>query len=325
MVTLMANPFYINPPDPLQALMMGVQGYEGASKRSKEADLLEARRQAGELAASGDYKGALGASFRGGDIQGANVLANLMEKQFGRSADVNSVYGTPIYGKTADGKEGIGTFDKQGKFRLIDTGGFTPTSTIKTIDLGTGTQPINSRTAAPVGPAIPKDLAGKERQEAIGQGQGQATVALPGAESKAQTALDTISKLETHPGKRYAIGVPGVIPGIPGTQQRDYIALLEQAKGQTFLQAFESLKGGGAITEIEGKKAEQAIARLDRAQSREGYDAALKDLRGVIERGLRVARQRANQPGQPQLQPSTPQPSAGGGIPPPPPGFIMGQ
>jgi hypothetical protein len=318
----MANPFYINPPNPLEALMLGAQGYEGAQKRGRESDLLEARRQAGELAASGDYKGALGASFRGGDIQGANVLASLMEKQFGRSADANTVFGTPIYGKTADGKEGIGTFDKGGNFRLIDTKGFQVTPGIKTIDTGTGTLIVGARSGAPVGPTqqmqgpagqgqvtpsmtsptpiaqqptgfIPKNTAAAKADEVYGTKTGEAQVNLPTIMRSANQALKTVEQLRTHPGKQYAIGAQGVVPGIPGTQQRGYIALLNQAKGQTFIQAFESLKGGGAITEIEGLKGEQALARLDRAQTMEDYDAALKDLEDVIRTGIEVAKTKA--------------------------------
>ncbi len=37
-------------------------------------------------------------------------------------------------------------------------------------------------------------------------------------------------------------------------------------------------------------KAENAIARLDKAQSTEEFTAALKDLRDVVERGLKITR-----------------------------------
>ncbi len=42
---------------------------------------------------------------------------------------------------------------------------------------------------------------------------------------------------------------------------RDFNAMLDQVQGGAFLQAFESLKGGGQITQIEGEKATQAIVR----------------------------------------------------------------
>lgn len=65
----------------------------------------------------------------------------------------------------------------------------------------------------------------------------------------------------------------------------DTIPIIQQLQGKTFLQAFESLKGGGQITEIEGKKAEQAIARLQRTQSTEAFIEALLELRDIIVAG----------------------------------------
>jgi len=48
------------------------------------------------------------------------------------------------------------------------------------------------------------------------------------------------------------------------------------------LQAFATLKGGGQITEIEGLKAEKAMARLNRFLSLEDYQNALSELEDVI-------------------------------------------
>jgi hypothetical protein len=55
------------------------------------------------------------------------------------------------------------------------------------------------------------------------------------------------------------------------------------------------LKGGGHITEIEGQKATQAIARLRTAQSEEGFMKALDDLEAVVQRGLQNAYAKAGQ------------------------------
>lgn len=70
----------------------------------------------------------------------------------------------------------------------------------------------------------------------------------------------------------------------------DVGAKIEQLQGQAFLQAFESLKGGGAITEREGAAATNAIARIkNRRQSAAGYRAALEELRSIAD----AARSRA--------------------------------
>lgn len=106
-------------------------------------------------------------------------------------------------------------------------------------------------------------------------------------------ALRTIDKALTHPGLKEATGLQGTLDPrnyVPGTDAWNFAQVRNQLKGQTFLQAYNSLKGGGAITEVEGTKAENAIARLDKAQSTEEFTAALKDLRDVVDRGLKLTR-----------------------------------
>lgn len=173
------------------------------------------------------------------------------------------------------------------------------------VDTGTEFILLDPITRQPVG-RMPKDVAGREREEKIGQAQGTAITNLPQVQGAAERALATINQIERHPGKAYGVGAAGVIPGIPGTAQRGFIALVDQAKGQAFLEAFNALKGGGAITEIEGQKATQAIARLDRAQRPEDFDAALNDLKGVINAGLERAKGMASTGGRPQTPPQAP-------------------
>lgn len=100
--------------------------------------------------------------------------------------------------------------------------------------------------------------------------------------------LGVIDKALQHPGREAATGLSGVLDPrnyVPGTNPRDFQVVLDQIGGTAFLQAFESLKGGGQITEVEGKKATEAIARLNRAQSDEEFERSLRDLREVMERG----------------------------------------
>ena len=66
-------------------------------------------------------------------------------------------------------------------------------------------------------------------------------------------------------------------------------SILNKIKGGVFLAAFESLKGGGQITELEGTKAEQAQARLLETQSPEAFRDALAELRFYAD----IARRRA--------------------------------
>jgi hypothetical protein len=79
------NRFSVAPPNILQALMIGAQGYEGAQKRTKEADLMAGRQEAVQvLQSGGDTRGALARLIGVGDIQGANAIANYAENQANR-------------------------------------------------------------------------------------------------------------------------------------------------------------------------------------------------------------------------------------------------
>lgn len=129
-----------------------------------------------------------------------------------------------------------------------------------------------------------------------GQARGTAIANLPVIQSTTRAALETVDKMLKHPGIETATGLSGTLDPrnyIPGTAARDFQTLRNQAQGQVFLDAYQSLKGGGVITEIEGLKAEQAKARMDTAQSDEEFRAALNDYANALRRGLQLAEQRA--------------------------------
>ena len=73
---------------------------------------------------------------------------------------------------------------------------------------------------------------------------------------------------------------------VPATAARDYASRIEQLGGTAFLEAYKDLKGGGAISEKEGTKAEQAVARIkDRSLREEDHLQALKEYRDIVETG----------------------------------------
>lgn len=63
------------------------------------------------------------------------------------------------------------------------------------------------------------------------------------------------------------------------------IQKIAQLQNTAWLAARDMLKGGGAITDYESKKAEGAMARLSRAQGDAEFKAALQDLRDAITEG----------------------------------------
>lgn len=148
------------------------------------------------------------------------------------------------------------------------------------------------------------DLGVKSRESArgttIGKAQGEAQMDLPGAITKADRAISNLEAIRDDPALPSITGmVQGRIPPL-SQSGTDLNTRIQQAQGQAFLEAFESLKGGGQITEIEGQKAEAAMARLDRAQSTEAYQSALNELIDVLRVGVDRAKGRAGIVSEPQ-------------------------
>lgn len=98
--------------------------------------------------------------------------------------------------------------------------------------------------------------------------------------------IASIDGILNDPALGTSTGLLAPLQNIPGTPQRRVGARIDQLDGQAFLQAFESLKGGGQITEIEGQKATQAIGRLDDYQNPEDYKQALVELRDILATGM---------------------------------------
>jgi len=150
--------------------------------------------------------------------------------------------------------------------------------------------------------------------EAIAKGDVTAMQALPKVISRAEENIRLIDEMigkrdsktgkliegsKPHPGFKNAVGATW-LPGarfIPGTDAASYMSRHDQIKGASFLEAFESLKGGGAITEKEGTKATDAMNRMSTATSENEYIRAALDLQDVIRKGVANAQARASRAG----------------------------
>lgn len=212
-------------------------------------------------------------------------------------AEPNAKYSlSPVYGTDEAGKPVLLQPSNTGEaIRTKIPDGITISTGVEKVDLGTEWGLLDKRSGQIIR-TMPKDIAGAAREKEVGEAQGKAQVGLPGALGKAQTVLDTIEQVRNHPGRKFGTGWSGYLPDV-APQQRDFAALVKQLGGQAFLSAFQELKGGGHITEIEGQKATEAIARLDRAQSEAGFLAALDDLQGIIAAGAQRARAAAGPAG----------------------------
>jgi hypothetical protein len=136
--------------------------------------------------------------------------------------------------------------------------------------------------------------------------QTDAAQQLPQVISSAERAVKQIDEMvgsadgksKPHPGFSNVVGMG--MPGwrfVPGTDAADFDRRLDQIKGSSFLQAFESLRGGGQITEIEGKKATDAIERMSRSQSEKEFTTAARDFQSVVRSGIENAKKKAGQSG----------------------------
>ena len=148
--------------------------------------------------------------------------------------------------------------------------------------------------------------------QVIGTSQANTKVALPTAIDQAQDTYRVINDLENHPGLNKGTGLNSVFyTKVPGTDAYDFKNTHDQLVGKTFMQAFNSLRGAGAITDTEGKEATAAISKIaDLKQSPESYKKELAILKNTVNTGLKNMYQKAGvEP--PANNFDTPNPNAG--------------
>lgn len=114
-------------------------------------------------------------------------------------------------------------------------------------------------------------------------------------DTKVENGKIVYGKQKPHPGFESAVGISAApLSGfIPGTNTTDFKERMAQIKGQSFLQAFENLKGAGQITEIEGAKATAALNRMSLSQSEAEFIKAAREFEENVSKGMELARKRA--------------------------------
>jgi hypothetical protein len=178
------------------------------------------------------------------------------------------------------------------------------------------------RLAADLDPNVQAKLAAsKAAGTTAGKAQAAAAIALPNAIATSESLLSKIDAMvgtpavkdksgkvinagtAPHPGftgavgmgRLQTLGIPGVEQLIPGTPAADFKARFDEIMGGAFLEAFETLKGGGAITETEGKKATAAKTRMSLAQSEKEFLAAANEYKAIVKTGIERARKKAGE------------------------------
>jgi hypothetical protein len=160
------------------------------------------------------------------------------------------------------------------------------------VDAGTHTVLLDPITRQPIA-QIPKNVGEAAREREVGTETGKAQVSLPTVESNAKQLFDYVDSVANDENLDKMLGYGGYLPNF-STGARTLQTKINQLNNNAFLMAFERLKGGGAITEVEGKAATEAMTRLrEMVQSGQDYREALRDFRGEVQRLLEVAKRKA--------------------------------
>jgi phage pi2 protein 07 len=168
------------------------------------------------------------------------------------------------------------------------TQGPTPTPGIP----GTKAPPMPYPGEAPAAFAARKKLYDEEMAKVAAE-VGELKTKLPDYQAQVDKSLTTINDVINHPGFETNVGVKGItgLLQLPGTAARNWQAKYKQLTGETFLSAFASLRGGGAISDREGAAAKEAQAALqDPGISEEEFRRNAKILEDTLKKGVNRAR-----------------------------------
>jgi hypothetical protein len=162
-------------------------------------------------------------------------------------------------------------------------------------------------------PTIQGNLAAaKAGGETTGKAVATAQINLPTVIANAEDAIGVIDQMigkpavykdgkvvkagtKPHPGFQDYVGAT-LKPGarfIEGTNAAGYEAFQKQLEGKAFTEAFDTLRGGGSITEKEGEKATAAKLRMSKAQNEKEYMEAAREYQGIVRKGVERAKAKA--------------------------------
>ncbi len=125
----------------------------------------------------------------------------------------------------------------------------------------------------------PKDIGGGVRQRISAKTQAAAQSSLPVVTSTVDRVQGLANQVLNHEAfGRMTDPYQGRLPDVSAGAQQ-FRSLTDQLAGTAFVEAFQSIKGGGAITETEGRAATDAISRLRTLSvGSAGYREALEDV-----------------------------------------------
>jgi hypothetical protein len=252
-----------------------------------EIDRLDA--QIRQLAGSGNPKALEAARVLNSQ---RNALLQSAQQQYGGPM-VDMEVTDPATGQRTTVK---GQRDQYGRLVPVEMGAI-PLSTNASVTGGTTISPTVAR-PAPTAAVIKERQAIEKLPEAIAMNTDairKIDEMIGAVDAKGNPLPGTAGK--PHPGFTGAVGAGFGTRFIPGTDAKAFEIRHKEVLSQAFLDAFEALKGGGAITEKEGEKATAARTRMDLAQNEKEYMAAAREYQGVLKRGIENARAKIQRSG----------------------------
>jgi hypothetical protein len=115
----------------------------------------------------------------------------------------------------------------------------------------------------------------------------------------AQTNIDNLEAIRNHPGRQYVAGnywkanMPDAVAAMRSPDAIDFRQRLSQASRNAFLVAYETMRGAGQISNIEGEEGKGAINRMSAAQTPTEFNNAINDAEKIYKLGMRRARNAA--------------------------------
>ena len=148
--------------------------------------------------------------------------------------------------------------------------------------------------------------------ETTGKAVATARINLPTVIANAEDAVNVIDKMigkpavykdgklvqagtKPHAGFQDYVGAT-LKPGarfVEGSNAAGYEVFQKQLEGKAFTEAFDTLRGGGSITEKEGEKATAAKLRMNKAQNEKEYMEAAREYQGIVRKGVERAKAKA--------------------------------
>lgn len=320
-----------------QGGMMGLQAYQAEVDRQRQQKRAEAQdAMAQQQFGMQQERFGLEKQRASTELESAQA-AEARRKAFGEAvqgAYIRDEAGNITGIDQARYQAALSQFDPEAAARMFYNQQTADRSYFQALPTASGYMRFNARTgeAEPIqmggAPIVrPQDDPNLQRQIAgataggrlAGESATQAQIDLPAVQSNAAAIISAIDEVAQHPGRASATGASRMLgmQKVPGTSAYDFDAKVANLQGKVFKEAFQSMKGAGAITEQEGKAAERAIANFDAAQSEQQFAAALDALKAEILRlrdvaAIRAGRGSPDQPLNLQLQ-GMPQPQQGGG------------